>query len=135
MLTHNNTDPILLTSICYLAEKILNCESIKSDPDKLADKINRMQSCENLLPYLGMGKYRDLLQNTSKYNNQEDQVAQQDGNEAALEYLNDPIIHRLFIQIIRLIEFFCKQLAFLVRVEKETKIVDENRKKLKNLYE
>mgnify|MGYP001050830329 CR=1 FL=1 len=69
VLTHNKTDPILLTSICYLAEKILNCESVKTDPEQLADKINRMQSCENLLPYLGMSKYRDLLQDTQKYNN------------------------------------------------------------------
>ena len=69
VLTHSNTDPILLTSICYLAEKVLNAESIKTNPRELADKINRMQSCENLIQYLGMGKYKDLMKNTSKYNN------------------------------------------------------------------
>ena len=74
MLTHSNTDPILLTAICYLAEKILKCDYIKNHPERLSDKINKMQSCENLLPYLGMSKFKDLLKNTAKYNNQEDQI-------------------------------------------------------------
>jgi len=54
VLTHNTTDPILLTSICYLAEKILKIVTEKADPELLADKVNRMQSIEGLLPYLGM---------------------------------------------------------------------------------
>ena len=64
VLTHNNTDPILLTSLCYLAQNLLNCDSIKSNPVKLADKINKLQSCESLLGYLGLGKYKELLKNT-----------------------------------------------------------------------
>ena len=72
MLTHSATDPILLTSICYLAENVLRCDSVRTNPVVLADKINRMQSCENLLPYLGMGKYRELLRNAQKYSGQED---------------------------------------------------------------
>lgn len=69
VLTHSNTDPILLTSLCYLAEQILKHPSVKNNPAVLQDKINKMQSCENLLAYLGMSKYRDLLKNTLKYNN------------------------------------------------------------------
>mgnify|MGYP000924368662 CR=1 FL=1 len=86
VLTHSNTDPILLTSLCYLAEKVLKSDYVKNDPVQLQDKINRMQSCENLLPYLGLSKYRDLLKNTQKYNNTEDQVAQSDDHEGLLEF-------------------------------------------------
>ena len=32
VLTHSSTDPILLTSLCYLAEKVLKSEAIKSNP-------------------------------------------------------------------------------------------------------
>ena len=137
VLTHSNTDPILLTSICYLAEKVLNCDSVRTNPRELGDKITRMQSCEGLLPYLGMGKYRDLLRNAQKYSGQEDQVVNQDGNEGALEYLNDPIIHQLFIQIIKLIEFFCRELALLVKLEKEATNgrIDENQRRLKQSYQ
>ena len=39
VLTHNACDPILLTSVCYLAEKVLECDSIKNNPEKLADVI------------------------------------------------------------------------------------------------
>ena len=137
VLTHSNTDPILLTSICYLAEKVLNCDSVRTNPRELGDKITRMQSCENLLPYLGMGKYKELLRNAQKYSGQEDQVVNQDGNEGALEYLNDPIIHKLFIQIIKLIEFFCRELALLTKLEKEATNgrIDENQRRLKQSYQ
>ena len=69
VLTHNMTDPILLTAITYLAEKVLNIAEVNQNPEILADKVNRMQSCEGLLPYLGGEKYKELLKNTAKYNN------------------------------------------------------------------
>lgn len=68
------------------------------------------------MPYLGLSKYKDLLKNTAKYNNQEDMGSDQ--QEGTLEYNNDPIIHKLFMQIIRLITFFQKELALLVLAEK-----------------
>lgn len=40
---------------------------------------------------------------------------QSDATDPNLEYLNDPIIHRLFIQIIKLVEFFCKRLDILTK--------------------
>ncbi len=39
-------------------------------------------------------------------------------DEGALEYQNDPILHKLFIQIVKLIEFFLKELANFQRMEK-----------------
>lgn len=134
VLTHNMTDPILLTSITYLAEGVLELDSVNSFPDILADKIARMQSCEGLLPYLGLGKYKDLLKNTSKYNNSEDMGT--DNSEGTLEYNNDPIIHKLFIQIIRLITFFNKQMAMITHEEKEAVNgnITMNQRKLKGIY-
>ena len=117
VLTHSNTDPILLTSLCYLAEKVLCSESVRSDPVSLQDKINRMQSCEALIPYLGLSKYQDLIKNTQKYNS-EDQVLQIDNSADALVYQNDPIIHATFIQIIKLIEFFCREYDSMVKMER-----------------
>jgi hypothetical protein len=42
ILTHNATDPILLTSICYLAEKILVIIREEKDVDMLVEKVNKM---------------------------------------------------------------------------------------------
>jgi len=39
----------------------------------------------------------------------EDQSGSNENNEGSLEYNNDPIIHNLFIQIIKLIMYFCKE--------------------------
>ena len=55
-----------------------------------------MQSCEALIPYLGLGKYQDLVRNTQKYNS-EDQVMTQDTGGEQLSYQNEPIIHATFI--------------------------------------
>ena len=53
-----------------------------------------------------------------------------------MNILNEPIIHRLFISVIKLIYFFCKELAILVRVEKaKSKAAEEKIKKLKSLFE
>ncbi len=35
VLTHNNTDPILLTSLCYLAQNLLSCEDIRKKPKEI----------------------------------------------------------------------------------------------------
>lgn len=112
VLTHSSTDPILLTSLCYLAERVLSSEMVKSDPANLGDKINRMQSCEGLVPYLGMAKYEDLVRNSQKYNS-DDQVLVQDTGGDSLMYQNDPIIHNTFIKIIKLIEYFTRENALM----------------------
>ena len=53
-----------------------------------------------------------------------------------MKILNEPIIHRLFITIIKLIYFFCKELAILVKVEKaKSKATDEKIKRLKSILE
>ena len=53
-----------------------------------------------------------------------------------MNILNEPIIHRLFIMIIKLVYFFCKELAILVRVEKaKAKAADEKIKRLKSILE
>ena len=59
----------MLTSICYLAEKMLKCEEINTNIRELEDKIGKMQSCEFIIPYLGMAKYSELLKNAQKYSN------------------------------------------------------------------
>lgn len=53
-----------------------------------------------------------------------------------MNILNEPIIHRLFIAIIKLVYFFCKELAVLVRIEKaKANASDEKIKRLKSLLE
>ena len=54
-----------------------------------------------------------------KYNNMEDLGGQSENEGGSLEYNNDPIIHRLFIQIIKLITYFCKEQTKLEKMEKE----------------
>lgn len=84
----------------------------------MADKINKLQSCENLLGYLGGSKLPDLKKNVMKYNNQEDNAAAESNESGSMEYLNDPILFKLFISIIRLLEFFLKELSFYKREQR-----------------
>ena len=56
-----------------------------------------------------------------------------DGN---LEYNNDPIIHKLFIQIINLITFFNKQMTVLTQQENEGGgMINFTQRKLKGIYQ
>ena len=42
----------------------------------------------------------------------------QDAGGEALSYQNEPIIHDCFIQIIKLIEFFCREYALMMKKER-----------------
>ena len=68
-----------------------------------------MGNCIHLIPYLGLSKYEELLRLTRKYN--PNQTFADRDSESNLQYQDDPIIHSLFIAIIKLINFFCKELA------------------------
>ena len=113
VINHFKTDPLLLTSVCYLALMILTRESVRrgerpEDLDRLSKAIRYMGNCVNLIPYLGMSKYEELIRLARKYNN--NQTFADRESESNLQYQDDPIIHNLFIVIIDLFNFFCKEL-------------------------
>ena len=122
VINHFKTDPLLLTSVCYLALMILTRESVRrgerhEDIDRLSKAIRYMGNCVNLIPYLGMSKYEELIRLARKYNN--NQTFADRESESNLQYQDDPIIHNLFIVIIDLFNFFCKELQRYLKQEKE----------------
>ena len=42
VLTHSNTDPLLLTSLCYLAERVLMSDTVKTNHSVLQDTISKV---------------------------------------------------------------------------------------------
>ena len=74
-----------------------------------------MGNCIHLISYLGLSKYEELLRLTRKYN--PNQTFADRESENNLQYQDDPIIHNLFIAIIDLINFFCKELAVYNKVD------------------
>ena len=110
VLTHPSTDPKLLTAIVSLALNILQKTTVNENPKQLEEYILKIKSCVKILPYLGMGKYEKLLQETNKYNKSAIPVTDV-GEEINLQNQVDPIIHDLFKHIIQLIGFFCQQNA------------------------
>ena len=87
-------------------------------------RISKMAYADKLLPYLGFtrhginseNRFLQALGRVKEYEG-EIQIDQEVVTDhRILSQLNDPIMNRLFISIIEIIEFFCKQRA---KLEKE----------------
>lgn len=65
--SHYKTDPVLLTSICKFAKQLFTREEIKSNQVVIEPKLKKMQNLVQLLPYLGLKKYEDLLKMSRRY--------------------------------------------------------------------
>lgn len=100
------TDPILLTAVCRLTLKVCEQEEVCNDNIKIRQIIKRIASCNQLIPYLGLSKYEELLKMTARYNKRK--IREKDVF-VQLQFQDNQIIHDLFISIIKLINFFCLQ--------------------------
>jgi hypothetical protein len=88
VISHFKTDPLLLTSVCYLAEQILTIltkNNIQDDQDMLNKAVRQMGNCIHLIPYLGLSKYDELLKLTRKYNDNNQTFVDRD-TESQLQY-------------------------------------------------
>ena len=80
-----------------------------------------MQACEHILAYLGFAnreviggesKFMYLIKRCKAYADvgRDDNISDEEIKaETVLETLVDPIVNELFIRIIRIINFFCKE--------------------------
>ena len=100
------TDPILLTAVCRLTLKVCEQEEVCNDNQKIRQIIKRVACCNQLIPYLGLSKYEELLKMAARYNKHK--IREKDVY-VQFQYQDNPIIHDLFISIIQLINFFCLQ--------------------------
>jgi hypothetical protein len=103
------TDPILLTAICKLTLKVAEQDEVCNSKELIDKVIKNIASCQHLLPYLGMSKYEELLKMVSMYNPSRQATDREFAVQ--LQYQDDPLVHNLFIAIIKLMSFFCRQLA------------------------
>ena len=92
--------------MCRLTLKVCEQEEVCNDNQKIRQIIKRVASCNQLIPYLGLSKYEELLKMTARYNKHK--IREKDVY-VQLQYQDNPIIHDLFISIIKLINFFCLQ--------------------------
>jgi len=68
ILKHYKTDPVLLTALCKFAKSYFSCEEIKNNSKLMFAKVDKMSSLTQLVPYLGLKKYEDLLKMAKRYN-------------------------------------------------------------------
>ena len=75
--------------------------------DAMDKVVKSIAGCTNLIPYLGMSKFDELLKMTVLY--YPGRQAGERDTQVGLQYQDDPIVHDLFVSIIRLVNFFCEQ--------------------------
>ena len=68
-MSHDYTDPILLTAVCTFALDLFECDELRTNQDVMQPYYDEMQSMMHLIPYMGFEKYPQLLQMTRKYHN------------------------------------------------------------------
>ena len=151
VVTFSRVEPVLLTSICYLVNQVCSAindkefrESQQFEPEQeMERRISKMQSCELLLAYLGFNKgehskFGQLMKQVSELHNYNDEVEETQPNlEKVLFTLDDPIIISLFIQIVKIIEFFCREFAVLDNARLKSpnkKLEDRTDRKLWEVY-
>lgn len=79
--------------------------------EEMKQRIEKMQYCDNLLPFLGFvedlgdqNKFMYLLNQIRDLHSGENNIEEKDPDvEELLDKLDDPIIHELFIEIIHII--------------------------------
>ena len=65
---HDNTDPILLTAVCTFALDLFQTEDLKYHEEFMEPFSEKIQSLNQMIPYLGGEKYFDLLEMCKTYN-------------------------------------------------------------------
>ena len=80
-MSHERTDPILLTAVCKFANDILEYPAIRDDVEEMRPYHERMQSLKYMIPYLGFEKYPDLLEMTQRYHKAENPEPKVQGQE------------------------------------------------------
>ena len=84
LMSHEITDPILLTAICTFALDLFECEELKNNEQFMLPFHAKISDMKHLIPYLGFEKYYPLLEMTKIYNGPT-VAAQKDGDEDAIE--------------------------------------------------
>jgi hypothetical protein len=78
----------------------------------------KMKNLVELIPYMGMKKYDELLKMSRRYY---DSTAFAEREKATLlQHLDDLVVHELFISIIQLINLFCEEADKSEKLGKET---------------
>jgi hypothetical protein len=66
-MSHQKTDPILLSAVCRFALHFFKTEEVRKDPSFMEPFFIATSSMRQLVPYLGFEKYGDLISMTEKY--------------------------------------------------------------------
>jgi hypothetical protein len=66
-MSHELTDPVLLTAITTFSLDLFECKDIINNEDYMTPFYNEIKNMEELIPYLGFDKYWDLKEMSKKY--------------------------------------------------------------------
>jgi len=67
ILSHNKTDPILLTAVCNFTLNLFKQTELKDDMQYMAPFLDKICNLTFVMPYLGGNMYFELLKMTSRY--------------------------------------------------------------------
>mmetsp|Transcript_7293 Transcript_7293/g.5585 ORF Transcript_7293/g.5585 Transcript_7293/m.5585 type:complete len:232 (+) Transcript_7293:161-856(+) len=105
--SHHLTDPILLTAIVKFARQLFSRDEMRTNQHLLDPKLKKMQNLVELVPYLGLKKYEDVLKMSRRYFDQSAFAIKEKVTQ--LQHLDNTVVQELFIAIIQLINFFCEE--------------------------
>lgn len=66
-MSHEITDPLLLTAICTFALDLFECDELKYNEEFMMPFHAKISDMKHLIPYLGFEKYYPLLEMTKIY--------------------------------------------------------------------
>ena len=67
IMSHEKTDPILLTSICRFALQLFKTDEVRLDEKFMEPFYRGTASLRQMIPYLGFDRYFDLIASARKY--------------------------------------------------------------------
>jgi len=106
-------DPLILAAVCEFAYQVLTSEAGLKDITCIENVLISLKKLVPLLGYMKESSYEDL-QGFDKYRHvcEKAEIYQKgtiiDNKPVSLEQMHNPVVHRLFIAIIKLITFVSK---------------------------
>lgn len=107
-LTIKRVDPIIVTACCEFLYSILTNEEVMHCHRIIENCIEKVKTFERIVLFLGAERYYEACEQVNRYG---EGTLTERGEPVPLFKLNSPIMHKLFISIIKLIAIICERAA------------------------
>lgn len=131
-LTMGRIDPIIVTASCDFLYSTLTNKEVMESPEAIAICVDKVKQLKKIAHYLGSKRYAEACELAHKYEGES--TLTERGEPIPLSKLSSPIIHKLFISIIKLISLICERAAEMEELSLKGAITSEQ-ERLKGLYD